>query len=241
MKNAPRRRRPGTLQRISTLHPKLRLRWKRWLPGMRRDLTSLLASQEIFWDLQEVAKQNPKVLLPGDFFDWMCSNYVATVSIGIRSFTDQSNGSHSLWRMLYEILENPGIIDRAVHVRMYVPAPGAEYGHSTFDNVVGPGRAFLSQQAIRTDLRRIEDSSERVRRFVNKRIAHRNSPGKIRRLPRFNEIDAALRTLDEILCKYNLLLTAQGMASLRAAFQHDWRHVLWEPWIPKGSPLRPGD
>lgn len=208
---------------------------------MRRDLTNLLASQKIFWELQEVAKQNPKVLSTGDFFDWMCSNYVATVSIGIRSFTDQSHGSHSLWRMLYEILENPGVIERAAHVRMYVAAPGAEYGHSTFDNIVGRGRTFLSQRAIRTDLRRIEDSSERVRRFVNKRIAHRNSPGRIRRMPKFSEVDSALRTLDEILCKYNLLLTGQGMESLKPIFQHDWRHVLWEPWIPEGSSLRPGD
>ena len=115
----------------------------------------------------------------------------------------------------------------------------AEYGHITFDNVVGRGRLSLSAQAVRSDLRKLEDTSERVRRFINKRVAHRNSPGKIRRLPKFNELDAALDTLDNLLCKYNLLLTAQGGESMHATRQYNWRSVLWEPWIPKGSKLHP--
>lgn len=206
---------------------------------MQHDLTHLLGKREIFWELQEVAKENKSILSPGSFFQWMCQNYVVTVSVGIRSFTDQHPKSHSLWRMLYEVLENPGVIDRQAHVRMHVAAPGTEYGHLTFDNVVGRGRPSLSGQAVRSDLRKLEDASERVRRFVNKRVAHRNSPGKIRRLPKFNELDAALDVLDELLCKYNLLLTAQGTDSMHATRQYNWQSVLWEPWIPKGSKLHP--
>ena len=220
-------------------HAKLRQRWRRWLPGLRQDLTHLLGKREIFWELQDVAKENSRVLNPGSFFEWMCQNYVVTVSVGIRSFTDQHAKSHSLWRMLYEILENPGSIDRQTHARMYVVAPGAEYGHLTFDKVVGHNCQILSQRAVRTDLRKIEDASERVRLFVNKRIAHRNPPGKIRRLPRFNELDASLDALDQVLCKYNLLLTAQGMESMHATRQYNWQQVLWEPWIPVGSKLHP--
>ncbi len=233
-----RRTRPKTYRHGSD-HAKLRQRWRRWLPGLRQDLTHLLGKREILWELQEVAKENKRVLNPGAFFEWMCQNYVVTVSVGIRSFTDQHPKSQSLWRILYEVLENPGVIERQAHVRMYVAAPGAEYGHLTFDNVVGRGRAFLSAQAVRSDLRKLEDASERVRRFVNKRVAHRNAPGKIRRLPKFNDIDAALDVLDHLLCKYNLLLTAQGMESMRATRQYNWQSVLWEPWIPKDSKLHP--
>ena len=207
---------------------------------MRRDLTDLLGKREIFWELQEVAKENPRVLSPGSVFDWMCRNYIVALTVGIRSFTDQSRGSRSLWRMLYEILENPGVIDRAAHVRMYLSTPmGPELGHLSFNSVVGKGHSCLPQRAIRADLRKLEDASERVRRFVNKRIAHRTSQGEIRRLPKFNEVDAALDTLDQICCKYNLLLTTQGMSSLHATRQYDWREALWEPWVPKGSKLRP--
>lgn len=88
------------------------------------------------------------------------------------------------------------------------------------------------------DLRRIEDASERIRRFVNKRVAHRASQGAIRRLPYLNELDSALNTLDAVFCKYNLLLTAEGGSSLRATRQYDWREVLWNPWLPDGNKLR---
>ncbi len=235
-----RRTRPKAFKRNPADHPRLRRRWRVWLPQMRRDLTDLLGKREIFWELQEVAKENAKVLHPGAFFDWMCRNYIVALTVGIRSFTDQSRNSHSLWRLLYEILENPGVIDRATHVRMYVSSPmGEDLGHMSFNATVGKGSSCLSQRAIRADLRRLEDASERVRRFVNKRVAHRTKPGEIRRLPRFNEVDAALDVLDNMLCKYNLLLTAQGMSSLHATRQYDWREVLWEPWVPKGGKLRP--
>jgi len=207
---------------------------------MRHDLTDLLGMREIFWQLQDVARENPAVLKPGSFFDWMCRNYMVAITVGIRSFMDQSSDSRSLWRMLYEVLENPGVISRDTHVRMYRgTAVGVSFGHSTFDNVVGERQPCISQRTVRSDLRKLEDASERIRRFVNKRIAHKTSPGEIRRLPKLREVDSALDTLDRVLCKYNLLITGQGMDTLHAVRQYDWREVLWEPWIPMGSKLRP--
>ena len=199
----------------------------------------MLGKQEMFWELQEVARENLKVLNPGQFFDWMCRNYVVAQTVAIRSFMDQSSDAHSLWRMLFEILEHPGAISRAAHIRMYRNAPiGEGLGHSSFNAVAGKRAQALSQRAVRTDMRRLEDASERVRRFVNKRIAHRTRPSEIRRLPKFDELDAALRALDEIFCKYNLLLRAQGLSSCRATRQYDWREVLSEPWVLKGGTFR---
>lgn len=208
---------------------------------MRIDLTDMLDKRDTFWELQEVAKENPRILNPGSFFDWMCRNYVVAQTVGIRSLVDQSRGSHSLWRLLFEVLEHPGILDRGMHVRMYRSSPlGEELGHMSFNAVAGRGSKCLSQRATRTELRRIENVSERVRRFVNKRVAHRTNPGEIRRLPTFDEIDAALTTLDEVFCKYNLLLTAEGMSTCHATRQYEWRQVLLEPWVKKGGKLYPG-
>lgn len=232
--------RPKKYKTDPTAHARLRRKWVKWLPRMSHDLTDLLGKREIFWELQEVAKENKSILQPGSFFDWICRNYVIAQTVGIRSFMDQSKDSHSLWRMLFEMLENPGVLGRAVHVRMYRGTPsGEELGHMSFNAVVGKSAKQLGQNAIRADLRRLEDASERVRRFVNKRVAHRTSPGEIRRLPKFNEVDAALDVLDEVFCKYNLLLRAQGISTCYATRQYDWREVLWEPWLPRGSKLRP--
>jgi len=193
-------------------------------------MTSLLGKRSIFWELQDIAKANPKILKPGAFFDWMCQNYIAAITVGARRFTDQDYRSRSLWRMLYEILENPGVINRRAHISLYRGVP-MSMGNPTFDAVVGVGKQQLSQMQVRSDLRAIESANEKVRRFVNKRIAHFANPRDIRKFPTFNELDEALDKIDKILCKYNLLLRASGMTSAYAERQYDWMEVLKEPWI----------
>ena len=207
---------------------------------MSNDLSDLFRKQEIFWQLQEVAKNNPAILKNGAFFEWMCNNYVVAFAVRLRTFVDQSKNSHSLWRILFEVLENRGAINVTTHSNLYRNTPyGTDFGRRCFSNVVGATSTVLSQRTIRSDLRALEDASNRLRRFVNKRIAHRNTPGAIRRLPTFNEVDETLAVIDKLFCKYQFLLSASGMESCRATAQDDWRHVLWTPWIPVGSPLRP--
>ena len=238
-KHKPKRQRPKMKHKVAN-HPKLIKRWKSWLPAMQHDLTDLLGKRETFWELQEVARENPKIMNPHSFFDWMCRNYIVSQLVGVRSFVDQSRDSRSLWRMLYVMLEYPGAINRTTHVQMYGKDQMlSDQGHMTFNNIVGINRPYLGPMAIRADMRIIEDASERVRRFVNKRIAHKTSPSEIRRLPTFDELDAALNEIDKVFCKYNLLLTGESMDSAHATRQFDWREVLWEAWIPKGSRLHP--
>ena len=207
---------------------------------MSSDLSDLFRRQEIFWQLQEIAKENSAILKNGAFFAWMCNNYIDSFAIRTRAYVDQSKGSHSLWRLLFENLENPGAINITTHANLYRNTPyGAEFGRTCFKNCIGKNATVLSSHAIRRDLRALEDTSERLRRFVNKRVAHRNRLGAIRKIPTFNDVDNSLAVIDRIFCKYNLLLSASGMDSCRATAQYDWRHVLWHPWIPPGSRLRP--
>lgn len=209
---------------------------------MSTDLSHLLGKREIFWELQEIAKENQRILEHGSFFNWMCTNYIAAVTMGVRGFRDQSNNVRSLWRLLYEILENPGVINRRSHRALYRGTPNGpdfDMANSTFDSVAGKGRNVLAQRDVRTDLRDLEDTSDRVRKFANKRIAHRTTAGQLRRPPNFNELDQSMDTIDRIFCKYNLLLTASGMSSAFATRQYDWMEVLHEPWIQPGDKFWP--
>ena len=237
-----RRNRPKRVRMDPRSHARLRRRWRSWLPAMNADLAHLLGKREIFWDLQKIAKENRRILDHGAFFDWMCTNYIAAVTIGVRSFTDQSKNVHSLWKLLYEALETPGVFSRRAHQALYrhmAALPGFAPANRTFDSIAGPGRKVLSQNQIRGDIRALEDSTARVRRFVNKRIAHRTSPGQLRRLPRFNQLDDAMETIDRIFCRYYLLLTARGLQSAFATRQYDWMEALHEAWVPPGSKFRP--
>ena len=237
-----RRTRPKRFITDVSIHSKRRNRWRRWLPAMKKDLTHLLGKREIFWELQDVAKENHRILEHGSFFDWMCTNYIATAAIGIRTFADHRRDVHSLWRMLYEMLEHPGVLSRRAHKAFYRGTPrfpDFDLADRSFDNIAGKGKSAISQQDIRRDLREIEDSSERVRKFANKRVAHRTPAGQLRRLPKFNELDASMDTIDRLFCKYNLVLTASGMTSVFATRQYNWMEVLYEPWILPGSKFRP--
>ena len=82
---------------------------------------------------------------------------------------------------------------------------------------------------------RTPNASSRIRRFVNKRVAHLASEGQLRRAPNFTDLDTALDTIDRILCKYNLLLRAQGMSSAKDTRQYDWTEVLTTAWSEKTS------
>ena len=113
------RNRPKRVRTDPNSHARLRRRWRSWLPTMNADLAHLLGKREIFWDLQKIARENRRILEHGAFFDWMCTNYIAAVTMGVRSFTDQSTNVHSLWRLLYEALENPGVLSRRAHQALY--------------------------------------------------------------------------------------------------------------------------
>lgn len=226
-----RRKRPRAFRHGLAQQSAVRRRWRKRLPSLTEELANLMRSSEIFWELQEVAKKNPAVGTPGAFFTWLRINYVETLSIGVRRFVDSSDDVHSLWRLLYEVLEHPGVINRRAHRAMY-GASGSSRADSTFDNLAGSGRSVLSQRAVRSDLRAVEDAHTRIRRFVNKRVAHRTSPGMIRRLPTYGDLDSALRIFDRILCKYNTLLTASGLSTAYATPQYDWRDVLRVAWMP---------
>jgi hypothetical protein len=213
------------------------------LRPIKNDLTDLLGKREIFWELQEVAQENPNVLQHGAFFDWMCRNYIAAVVMSVRGFVDERSDVLSLWRMLYEILEHPGVINRRAHCALYrgTSAQALDMGNITFDNIASKGASLLSQRDIKRDMRDLEDASARVKIFANKRIAHRAPARELRRHPKFNELDAAMDTIDRVFCKYNLALTASGMSSAQATRQYNWMEVLYEPWIKPGSKFHSAD
>jgi len=234
----PKKNRPTKFNLDPAKHAGCRRRWRSWLPRIKSDMTDILGKREIFWELQAIAEENPKILNPGEFFDWMCRNYMDAVTVGARRFTDQDKRSHSLWRILYEILENPGVINRRAHITLYRETPREmDLGNHTFNAIVGREKNILSQTQIRSDLQTIEKVDERIRKLVNKRVAHLTNPGAIRRLPTFKDLDKALDTYDKILCKYNTLLTAAGMASAFATRQGYWMDSLLDPWVGPKSKL----
>jgi hypothetical protein len=217
---------------------RLRRKWRRWIQRISTDLAIQLLHNETYRELGEVVKANPRIQSPGDIHRWMVGNYIAAASLGVRRLTDKDQRSPSFWRLLYELLRYPNVITRQSHRSLY---KGSRLiADLTFDGIAGRGRQVLGPGVVRHDLRSLEDTVERIHRFANKRIAHLAPQGSIRKLPTFATLEDNLKYLDELVRKYNTLLTASGHTTLKPTRQYYWRSILFEPWIPKGSPLRAG-
>jgi len=210
-------------------HAQLRRRLRySFLPTLNSQLSDLLEKRNIFWQLQDIAKENKEILKPGTFFDWMCSNYNYAITVGIRKFDDQDSRSRSLLNMLSLILKHPGVIKRSNHKAMYRKGYKA-LGGVTFDKLVGRGIKRLPQLLIRSDIRNLKIAIKRIRRVVNKDFAHFGIAGSIRKYLTYSEVEKALDTIEEILNKYNLLLTGINQ---EFDFKNDsWKQVLQKQWV----------
>jgi AbiU2 len=227
------KRRP--IKYVTGLSPRglssLRARWRSWMDGIVGDLDKLLVKKKVFEELMAIVNANAVTRDPRTFLEWLVDNYIVAVTIGIRRITDEDSRSHSLGRILVEMVTHPRIMSRRAHQSLY--RDSAADPNETFDRIAGRRRSFVSRQVLRRDLKMLRQAEERVRKYVNKRIAHTARPGAIRRLPTFGELHNVLSVLDRIAVRYNLLLTAEAIGTSRSILFHDWRKVLRTAWWPQ--------
>jgi len=216
---------------------RFRKRLRSQIRHVTQDMGELLSKRTIFRDLIEISDSNPNIRNPSTFYDWIISNYVVSSCVLLRRLCDMDNRSISLWRILYLLLEYPGIISRASYRAVSGYSSQAD---SEFDKMVGKGRKILGPAAIRSDMAKLEKAEARIRRLVNKRLAHHGHPGALRHIPTFRDLDNAIDTVHDLVLRYNSLLTNKGLTSAEIIRVHNWETVLFTPWVlpgTRGSPL----
>lgn len=239
------RRRPKSIKPLVHTDAARQLRaWQKTVRRVRREIGGLLHRHELFLSMREIVNNDADTRTPGTFAAWMMANYVDAVCVGIRRIGDLTDGKHkviSLGRLLYTLLEHPGILTREWHRGLY-PRSIRDAGDDTFDHHVGVGKEVLGERAIRQDFARVEKATARVQKFVNKRLAHAAALRELRTYPTYGEIGRALRVLDEVTAKYSMLLTADGFSTFRPEIQTNWRRVFHRPWLTEydeGGPDAP--
>jgi len=81
-----------------------------------------------------------------------------------------------------------------------------------------------------SDLHELSLAASVVEDFADKRIAHHDKrQPKI--LPRFEQVDRCLDTLDRVYCKYPGVFHASDMSSLMPVYQYDWKKIFTVPWL----------
>jgi hypothetical protein len=94
----------------------------------------------------------------------------------------------------------------------------------------GTAGTQLTADLVARDVRRMEKSGAKIKRLVDKRLAHATPLNQLRVPPTFDEIEEALEVLDQLFVKYEGLIAGGGLTTAYP-YSLNWRRVLERPWL----------
>jgi len=207
-------------------------KWLGWLKKIHDEIQQLIINRNIFWEVQDIIKNNKEIHKPSSFYTYLGDTYIAYISIGIRRQVkiDVKKQSISFSRLLAEIEESPAILSRKYYVGLYKTSAVESRADEDFDQFCGDDKNCISSDMVASDLRELNSVASIVEDFADKRIAHHDKR-KPKVLPRFDQVDQCLNTLDKMYCKYHLVFHAEYMRSLIPTYQYDWKSIFTVPWL----------
>lgn len=212
---------------------KLRKKWKQNINIIKRDMGDLLTSRMIFNELGEIIKKNTALQkTPGLFFEWIKDNYVARMAVAVRRLADQDKRSISLLNLITELQKNKDALSRKYFLSKYSMADH-DMADPDYDSFACKNSKSLSDFKLKSDKIKILKHTKKIKCFVDKWVAHHDYDRSvaIKKLPTFSDLNDTLNQLDEITCKYDMLLTGGGMTSCEPTIQFYWKEPLTIPWI----------
>lgn len=212
----------------------IRRKWRRWVRRIGDDLGNLLTSNDVFRELRQIVGLNKQIQSPALLHVWISDNFACSVASGVRRLTDRSNKAISLHRLVKEISQHREAISRQCYVSTY-PKWMREQGlaDSDFNKYARKGKDLLSLPRLQRDLAKLKLDTARIKIFVDKYVAHCDLDQKRYKIPTFKDIDNTLQDLDELFCRYYMLLTQGGLNTVKPTLQFDWKEPLRHVWLPK--------
>jgi hypothetical protein len=210
-----------------------RARAIKWLEVIFKDVQDLMVDHHIFWAVQEIIRANKALeKTPSHFYQWMGTNFVASAAVAVRRQADVDNHAISMRRLLEELKTYPQLFSRGYHTGLYT-TPGMPKGFpdENYDRIVGKGRNELDSVAIQRDIDELMVKTECIKHYVDRKIAHYDPRGLSQAVPTFNDLEDAIKYLDMLVCRYNLIIKATSMSTLMPTFQYDWQEIFKIPWM----------
>ncbi len=206
------------------------LRWKRWLRHVYDEIVEMALDRHVYREVQAMIAANTNLHVPSVFFDWMSRTYVADLAVAIRRQTDKDTRSISLLRLIRDVRDHPEVMSRRRFVGLYGPGRMRTLGHRDFERFAKKGSDQINPTVIHKHERELLAAERKLRRFVNKHVAHR-SRFPMRHLPTYGDLDTCLDVLERLLKEYKLLIEAAGLSRVVPVIQYDWRRPFRVAWI----------
>ncbi len=212
-------------------------KWRGRFDVIFRDIVDLHHRRYIFREVGRIFNNNMELQADDIFREWMATNCLWAIAIGIRRQADTSKDAISIARLLDELEDNAPHMTRQWFVRAYVTKPPAnarlfqEPAQRTFDQFAPRGGAHVAVRLIQADKRRLQRLARRVRLFVNRRLAHQSQRRLGRRPVTVREVHEALDEIGRLYQRYALLLNQAAPGAMEPIIQGDWQAPLRVPWI----------
>jgi hypothetical protein len=216
-----------------------RIRLKDWLEKVHGSVTEAVVNQRIFWEVQQIIRDNPQLQSTSSaFYDWMASTFAHSTVLAVRRQLDTHRNSVSLHRVLLEVQKFPELISRSYHLSIYArPEFTTEYAEHmanyTYDTQVGKDASKLDASAIGLEITSLKAASEAVHHYADRVVAHYDIRGLERDSPKFDDLTDSLSVIEKLVLRYGLLLNGASQTSLLPTFQYDWKSVFRIAWLPQ--------
>lgn len=198
-------------------------KWTNWLTTIELDVLALHHDRRLWREFDDA-------LACRDDSDYFRRHYVrlyiAAAAMGVRRLAYSGDGTQeiSLGRLLRELIDHPGELTAARHRELFRDvAMGPDYGAERFEAEWGDGSGNLDVQRVNTDLESLKESSESVKRFADRTIAHRDPRGVGEPMPTFDELDRAVDEVGRVFNKYRALIVGSPLSRLEPVVQGDWK------------------
>jgi hypothetical protein len=153
--------------------------------------------------------------------------------MGIRRVLDCDHESVSLGRLLREVQLRPQLVNRkAYRAVMRAKELGPDEADENMRRRIGA--TTLTPNMVARDIRRVDRAEERIRRLVNKRIAHAALLSQLRKPPTLSQIEDAVEEIDQVFVKYDGIIAGGGLTTCCPGFLN-WNRVLTAPWLSSGE------
>jgi hypothetical protein len=233
-----RRSRPLPI-RSAALRASTYRRRRRWFEKVKNQILSIHHRRQVYREVMAMVDANPALQVPSAFYTWMRTVYVYDTTMAIRRLIDRDRRVVSFVKLMTEIADHPEVMTRRRFVARY-PDWLRTAGHKDFERFASPAAQRVHRRIIGRHQRELVASARRLKRFVDKHVAH-NDRRPMRRLPTYADLDHCVDLLGRLVKDYTLLLEQKGLTDVEPIIQYDWKAPFRVPWIQSPTLAKSGE
>lgn len=212
------------------MSPKLK-KWREWMKDIEKEICSLVADANMFWDVQDIICENPRLQKPSAFYRYLGRTYLSHALVALRRQIKSHKDSISFVGLLNEIVETPKELSLDYYCSLLSESnPQLGIAKVDFEQYADASGTYICPQKVTADRDKLKSKLAEQETFADKRIAHwdKHEPEVV---PPFRELDECIKLLDKMYMKYHLLFYAEEMNTLMPTYEYRWKTVFLQPWL----------